>query len=64
MHSGGQRYYYVYILTNLSQTLYVGVTNNLRRRVWEHKSGEGSEFCSATKSIGSFTTRALTMCAT
>ena len=49
MHSGGQRYYYVYILTNRSQTLYVGVTYNLRRRVWEHKQGEGSEFCKRNK---------------
>ena len=45
MYSDEERRYYVYILTNRSKTLYVGVTNNLRRRVWEHKSGEGSEFC-------------------
>lgn len=29
--------YYVYILTNNSKTLYTGFTNNLRRRVGEHK---------------------------
>jgi putative endonuclease len=29
--------YFVYFLTNRSGTLYVGVTNNLERRLYEHK---------------------------
>ena len=41
----GKRQYYVYILTNKYNTvLYTGVTNDLHRRVLEHRSGEGSKF--------------------
>ena len=29
--------YYVYIMTNHSGTLYVGMTSDLRKRVWQHK---------------------------
>jgi len=30
--------YYVYILTNKSGTLYIGITGNLQKRIWEHKN--------------------------
>jgi len=33
----GRKNYYVYLLTNRSGTLYTGLTNDLERRVCEHK---------------------------
>ena len=37
----------VYIMTNRYHTvLYTGVTSDLRKRVWEHKTGVGSTFAS------------------
>jgi putative endonuclease len=37
--------YWVYILASQKNgTLYIGVTNNLRTRLEQHRSGRGSEF--------------------
>ena len=38
------REYYVYITASRSRTLYVGVTNDLNRRMWQHKHGIISGF--------------------
>ncbi|OGN89292.1 MAG: excinuclease ABC subunit C [Chloroflexi bacterium RBG_13_48_10] len=40
-----EKQYYIYIMTNTyNSVLYTGVTNDLMKRVLEHKSGEGSKF--------------------
>jgi putative endonuclease len=39
------RKFWVYILTSASgNAMYIGVTNNLEKRLWEHRTGSGSEF--------------------
>ncbi|MEW6444026.1 MAG: GIY-YIG nuclease family protein [bacterium] len=41
------RQYYLYILTNRHNTvLYTGVTNDLAKRVWQHREGIGGVFTS------------------
>jgi len=41
----GEKIYFVYIMTNLHNTvLYTGITNNILRRVHQHKQGEGGQF--------------------
>ncbi|MCH8807354.1 MAG: GIY-YIG nuclease family protein [Planctomycetes bacterium] len=41
--------YYVYIMTNNSRTLYTGITNDLPRRVEEHRQGVGGAFTARYK---------------
>ncbi|HEX7777141.1 MAG TPA: GIY-YIG nuclease family protein [Parvibaculum sp.] len=37
--------YFVYIVTNRKHgTLYIGVTNDIARRISEHRAGTGSQF--------------------
>lgn len=45
-----ERAYFVYILASQRNgTLYVGVTNDLARRVWQHRTGHGSQFAARYK---------------
>ena len=47
--------YYVYILETIAKNnkmrFYTGYTNNLQRRLEEHKKGTGAKFCRGKKSI-------------
>jgi putative endonuclease len=40
MHAMEDRLYFTYILASRSHTLYMDVTNDLRRRVFQHKGRE------------------------
>ena len=41
-----QHNYYVYIVASPSRTIYTGVTNDLERRMWEHKQNRVKGFTS------------------
>ena len=47
--SVNERTYWVYIMTNRSGTLYVGMTNDLNRRVNGHRQGQVPGFTSRYK---------------
>ncbi len=36
--------YYIYIVASFTKVIYIGVTNNLERRVFEHKEGKVAGF--------------------
>jgi putative endonuclease len=39
-----QHSYWAYIMASVSRVIYVGVTNDLERRVWEHKEKRANGF--------------------
>ena len=41
--------YYVYIISSWTRTIYAGVTNDLSRRIAQHKQQAGSSFASKYK---------------
>ena len=46
----GMKIYFVYLITNKpGGVIYVGMTNDLRKRLDEHRSGLGSKFTSKYK---------------
>jgi putative endonuclease len=40
------RRYYVYVMASKSRVLYIGITNDIRRRAWEHKNNVRPGFTS------------------
>jgi putative endonuclease len=46
-----QHSYWTYIMASISRVIYVGVTNELERRVWEHKQGVVEGFTKKYKCI-------------
>jgi putative endonuclease len=44
-----EKRFYIYIMTNRSKNFYVGVTNNIQERVFQHKTGAFESFTSRYK---------------
>ena len=44
-----EKWYYVYIMTNRSKTLYVGITSKITQRTLQHKTGAFEGFTSRYK---------------
>jgi putative endonuclease len=44
-----EKWYYVYIMTNRSKTLYTGITGKLRERIFQHKTSVFEGFSSKYK---------------
>ena len=58
-----EKTYYVYLLTNWNnQVMYVGVTNNLERRIYEHRNKLVDGFTKNITLRSWFTSRLQAMC--
>ena len=44
-----EKWFYVYIMTNRSKTFYIGITSNIRKRIFQHKTGVFEGFTSRYK---------------
>ena len=56
--------YWTYVVASRSGTLYIGMTNNIERRMWEHKNGVFEGLLVSITATGWCTTKALTRCST
>jgi putative endonuclease len=54
-------HYFVYIVASKSRVLYTGMTNDVERRVWEHKNDLIDGFSKQYRCIGLCTTNHSTM---
>ncbi|MFA6170198.1 MAG: GIY-YIG nuclease family protein [Candidatus Margulisiibacteriota bacterium] len=43
--------YYLYIVECQNKAFYTGITNNLKRRVLQHQSGEGGHYTSCNPAV-------------